>query len=959
MTATPTSTSSETFASLSDYLATFALEMSGRIEHAYRPLYDPELDPLSNAVLACSTEEMAPFPPQAAVVEAGVRYLTGGGRDLTISGEMGCGKTPVGCWIAKALELSITKPIRVVVTCPNHLVYKWRSHFERILPNAQTTIITNYKQMLPLINLRRTVRKVVTHRDAQGNVVGTSESLVHRWAKPLQTEVYIIPRDKGKLGYAWRAAPLVRERRALVLECPKCGRSMFNAKGLQITPSDFVTPAGNLRAKRTCHNVLKAEDAPRKNGLPRKNGTRRGDDVVCGEPLWQAHNGLAGPYTYEGFPVPGVSPQRVAPCELLRRMGFKFDLYIADEAHELKGGGSLQGQMFADLCGLSRWIVPMTGTLVGGYAENLEHILWRTNAGDMVRDGQSYTETGHEGFVRTYGVLKLTKKYKPGEEEDDKTKDLTLGRGKVMSSRVKSLPGINPILFSNLLCGKTVFLRLADMHAHLPKFNERVHAVPMDASDEVHYRKMQADYDSFRAKRSSVGASGGASAFGARAVFLRWPDKPWVDPYWVLAYQEDGTPIKAFEVPSLPQRERPKERRIRRLIQRNLLRGRKTWVFSELSGMDGIPAWDWAGWFAQYLNRYGIRTAVMRSTAGGGPKPEDREAWVAKMSPEVDVVISNPGLVKTGIDLYAFPSLIFAYTGDNLYTLRQASRRAWRLGQTEECEVDYLVYRCKGGAKSIQEAAMTLMAKKMTASLAIEGDFSADGLAAMVGGGDDVATQLARVIDGSLQLESVEDAFAAYRKKFDVLGATMGTALPRLRGQSAPVAAPAEPLLFPTTRPADEPFVPPAEKWAEPSPLVGVPARTAPVVPDIPEAPQVQPVALTKAVAVAAKNNKRSERLAALCATLGRSAEQRDGDWFLIGDCWYALVLRRPTSGTDANACAFAACHPDGFLAYAEPVDEAGPIVRPAHVEVGGVRYQVAFLPIAKYLDGGRVPGPK
>src|SRR5262249_19665874 len=61
-------------------------------------------------------------------------------------------------------------------------------------------------------------------------------------------------------------------------------------------------------------------------------------------------------------------------------------------------------------------------------------------------------------------------------------------------------------------------------------------------------------------------------------------------------------------------------------------------------------------------------------------------------------------------------------------TMRQASRRAWRIGQRKDCKVIYLYY---GG--TLQARAMALMGKKMEAAQALEGKFSAEGLASLSG----------------------------------------------------------------------------------------------------------------------------------------------------------------------------------------------------------------------------------
>src|SRR5262249_31457472 len=68
-----------------------------------------------------------------------------------------------------------------------------------------------------------------------------------------------------------------------------------------------------------------------------------------------------------------------------------------------------------------------------------------------------------------------------------------------------------------------------------------------------------------------------------------------------------------------------------------------------------------------------------------------------------------------------------------------ASRRSWRIGQKEPCKVAYFYY-----AGTMQERAMALMGKKLTAARALEGSFSSEGLAAMAGEDANMEVALAR-----------------------------------------------------------------------------------------------------------------------------------------------------------------------------------------------------------------------
>src|SRR5207244_10470650 len=89
------------------------------------------------------------------------------------------------------------------------------------------------------------------------------------------------------------------------------------------------------------------------------------------------------------------------------------------------------------------------------------------------------------------------------------------------------------------------------------------------------------------------------------------------------------------------------------------------------------------------LAREGIRVAVLTSDV----PPEKREGWFAQRLREgVQVTISHPKIIETGIDLLNHSTLIFFESGYSLHTLRQASRRSWRIGRRQPVRVFYLHY---------------------------------------------------------------------------------------------------------------------------------------------------------------------------------------------------------------------------------------------------------------------------
>ena len=147
----------------------------------------------------------------------------------------------------------------------------------------------------------------------------------------------------------------------------------------------------------------------------------------------------------------------------------------------------------------------------------------------------------------------------------------------------------------------------------------------------------------------------------------------------------------------------------------------------------------------------------------------------------LDVLVCHPRLVQTGLDLVDFPTICWYETDYSVYTMRQASSRSWRIGQTQPVQVVFMAYR-----NTLQADALKLVAKKLQSSLAVEGELPEDGLAAFGDDGDDLMLALARkIVAGEEDADSVESVFA----------------------QAQQVAAEAEALLVDAEWAAPEPMV--------------------------------------------------------------------------------------------------------------------------------------------------------
>jgi len=173
-----------------------------------------------------------------------------------------------------------------------------------------------------------------------------------------------------------------------------------------------------------------------------------------------------------------------------------------------------------------------------------------------------------------------------------------------------------------------------------------------------------------------------------------------------------------------------KERRLIEEIKRELAEGRRCQVFAVYTQKHDVTAR-----LHRILSNEGIRTAVLRSSVD----TSKREAWYARQIKDgVQVVISHPKLVETGLDLLDFPTIIFYESGYSLHTLRQASRRSWRIGQRRPVRVKFLCYE-----GTMQTACLRLMGKKLLVALTMEGKFAGEGLQ-NIDEDDDMLSAMAR-----------------------------------------------------------------------------------------------------------------------------------------------------------------------------------------------------------------------
>src|SRR3546814_9822497 len=108
----------------------------------------------------------------------------------------------------------------------------------------------------------------------------------------------------------------------------------------------------------------------------------------------------------------------------------------------------------------------------------------------------------------------------------------------------------------------------------------------------------------------------------------------------------------------------PKERELIEICKQEKAEGRKTLVYSVYTGTR-----DTTSRLKVLLEQEGFKVAVLRASVDASR----REDWIAEqLDRGIDVLITNPELVKTGLDLLEFPTIVFMQSGYNVYSLQQA-----------------------------------------------------------------------------------------------------------------------------------------------------------------------------------------------------------------------------------------------------------------------------------------------
>ena len=740
---------------LGDFLRDFGSDLLAKVQVQNPPTFSGQGQKNRDAILDRLLRK--PFDRQREAIHALCSLLVDQNEKAGIlNGEMGTGKTMMAIGLTAILQQAEGFN-RTLVIAPPHLVYKWRREILETVPNARVWVLNGPESLVKLLCVREWL-----NAGKQADI----------------PEYFILGRVRMRMGFHWRLAYALRQmkwcetnggqRQLLVNEvvaCPRCATPVTDPEGSPYERARFESECQQRRSCKHCGEALWTLMQPKRQGDGDKDNRLR--KLLCKLPsigpktaqkLIDAFGSgiledMLADNIYEFINLVDSAGELVfadrqaarmeramatmefdmgkgdyQPTEFIKRYlpNQFFDLLVVDEGHEYKNAGSAQGQAMGVLCNKVRKVLLLTGTLMGGYASDLFYLLFRIMPRRMIDDDFGYSQSGSLGsasmaFMREFGVLIDTFRETEGASH-------ITARGSRTTVRTKKGPGFSPQGILRYILPYTVFVRLSELdNGVLPPYEEHFESVPMSEEQMSCYARLASNLTS--AMKQAL-AQGDTSLIGVVInVLLAWPDCCFREE--IVKHPRTRSLLASVPAILSDQDVSNKERRLIDLCLDEQAQGRRCLVYTVYTGKR-----DTGTRLRNLMQAYGLKVAVLRSTVATGK----REDWIAEqVERDIDVLICNPELVKTGLDLLDFPTIAFMQTGYNVYTLQQAARRSWRIGQHEAVHVYFFGYQ-----DTAQIDCLELMASKISVSQSTSGDMPESGLDVLNSSGDSVEVALAK-----------------------------------------------------------------------------------------------------------------------------------------------------------------------------------------------------------------------
>lgn len=401
------------------------------------------------------------------------------------------------------------------------------------------------------------------------------------------------------------------------------------------------------------------------------------------------------------------SPKKVPVADyIFKKLRYRFTNLIIDEFHEFQGN-SARSDACAKIVNSVNSIQTGTGTGMNGYAKSRFKTDYMLYPEKMKAHG--FTIHDKERYQAMFGVTE--KRWRLSREK---------GKDKKATLSPVAKPGISPVIFPMFMQDTTVFLSLQDLKDDLPPLWH--YQIEVEPDKELLAAKKQWEdrirkvtmYDK-KLFRSSVQANYSFLDAPTKKKYLRDPN--------------NGNILA--ESPTVSNHNDNKLKELLKLLKQEVVNdGNRVIVYTYFTG-DQINEY-----LGDHIRDRDLKVTVLNrqddhSISCDGTETKvnkvDREKYIREeVKKGTEVLIVNPELIKTGYNLIDFSTIVYYQMGYQVYTNRQADRRTWRIGQKNECKIIYIYYK-----DSIQQDIASLMATKIVASQAIEGNMDAAGLDAI------------------------------------------------------------------------------------------------------------------------------------------------------------------------------------------------------------------------------------
>ena len=716
--------------SVTQYLNTFGVMIAERIKNQFNPLFDPATETLSPEILAVNDyinthAGYSLYDAQLAVAEAHKRCLNQMKSTLCIS-ECGSGKTKIGLTSLHAYQQRNNANTQVkhfnIVLCPSHMTKKWVREIEESLPDTFAVIVTSISEI---------------------------NTVYEAYQRDNKTCYAIMSKEKARDGYMKRPSVTWNKRRKAFF-CPSCYKPVMME--LIDCDSKYRVPADQFFFKREnklnhkcehCGSLLWSALTPERQsewvkvsdlGFVHRNMAYQYLELLEKKPALLDEIQTIAENPNGHYPNTGAYRRFPLSTYIKRHMKGKIDGIIIDELHNYNNNSG-QGDAMGELFQAAKKVVGMTATLINGYSSGIFHLLYRISPNLMLKDGKSYDRS--VDFNNEYGVTESVYEI----AAPDYNANRRTAKKKI---RERQLPGVSPLVYSRFLMGSAAFLSLNDMGKELPDYEEIPVQLQMNDDVAEEYYNLETMFKYIFSSQKDIAKKILSSYLGLLTVY---PDQPY-------GHKPIFNPIsgECLVVPkdiSNFNELHEKDNSVLDVVRRKTAEGGRVLVYTSWTRIDSQKK------LSKLLEENGYRVSILTSAV----PPNRREEWVEKqVTNGIQVLITNPSLVETGLDLNDFATLYFYNIAYKLFTLRQSSRRSWRINQkAPKIEVYFSYYE-----GTMQHRAIRLMASKLAVAGIIEGNFTDEGLAAMSDCAD-MTTALARELTQGIKNE-VEDLSAVFKK---------------------------------------------------------------------------------------------------------------------------------------------------------------------------------------------------